>query len=183
MSAALHGTNPKDVIACFGFEERFGAFESFLHCLGSLFLRDFPACGDVKYGGDVAANLLLVPYDFRLAHFHFAVNENLISPRIGHHCTVETQEVVYALRYGLVLEAFLEDVRVRYDRFEAESVFELFRRNQLDVGVYDGKQKRSFHCAAFGFELADSAEQVFVFYLETQRVNLNQDTMHAYKKC
>jgi hypothetical protein len=73
---------------------------------------------------------------------------------------------VYALRYGLVLEAFLEDVRVRYDRFEAERVFELFGQNQLDVRVYDGKKKRSFHCAAFGFEFADSAEQVFVLYFE-----------------
>ena len=64
--------------------------------------------------------------------------------------------------------AFLEDVCVRDDGFEAEFLLQPFGRDGLDAGVNDWEQQRRLYRDGFGFEFADSAKQVFFFHFETQ---------------
>ena len=94
MSSSLYWSNPENVVACFGVEEGFGSLDGFFHGFCGVIFCYFPACGDVQYGGYVAAYALLIFHDFRLACFHAAVNENLVCSRIGHNYTVEIQETV-----------------------------------------------------------------------------------------
>ena len=70
--------------------------------------------------------------------------------------------------YGFVVVAFFDDVRVRDDCLEPECILELLRRDRLDAGVDDWEQEGCFHCAAFGFQFADSAKQVFFFNFKAQ---------------
>lgn len=69
---------------------------------------------------------------------------------------------------GFLLIAFVEDVSVRYYGLETERFLKFSGRNWLDARVDYGEEQRRFHCAAFGFQFADSPEQVFFFCLETQ---------------
>ena len=70
--------------------------------------------------------------------------------------------------YGFVVVAFFDDVRVCYNCLEPEGVLEFLRRNRLDAWVNYGELQRGFHCAAFGFQFADSAKQVFFFNIIAQ---------------
>ena len=89
---------------------------------------------------------------------------------------------MYALYYGFVLVSFLEDVGVGYDCFKTQVFLKSSRRNKLDVRVDYGKKKRSFHCAAFGFELSYSAKQILFFRFETQSANLDNSHEDPVKK-
>jgi hypothetical protein len=60
VSSALYGSNPEDVVAFFGFEEFLCPSQCFFDGFGGLVFCDFPACGYVEYGGDVAAYAFLV---------------------------------------------------------------------------------------------------------------------------
>jgi hypothetical protein len=54
--------------------------------------------------------------------------------------------------------SFPQDVRVGYDRFEAELSLKFLRSDDLDAGVNDWKKKWSLKSAALRFEFADSSQ-------------------------
>ena len=64
--SALHRSNPEDVVTGFFFKESFCSPQGFCHGYFGLFFGDFPACGNVKDGGDVAADAFLVGNNFFL---------------------------------------------------------------------------------------------------------------------
>ncbi len=103
------------------FDALFGAGDC---CLDALFCYGAAGIawgGDVEDDSDVGSDCFLEAYDFCGVNFYATVGEYLVGAGVGHYCSVEAEEFVYAFACGGEFGVFGDEVGVCDDLLVADA--------------------------------------------------------------